>query len=587
VHQVDVGRVAGVEGRLVVRADGVARIVLHTVGRQEHLVAGARLQRLLGVEVDDAQLHAVGARQRVAAHRAHDEGVGIHALGPDVVRHAQANARGQRLLLRAVGRRDLLHFGLGGVGVHRMHDEAAAGAVVVAHEDEVAEHRDLAVVRVREVRIVLAQDAAAAHLHVVERIAHVDLVDARLRALDHVVVLRGAVELLVDDEPVVLGHEARAVAQVVAVHLGAAVARGGVQVPAVEAGRVVERRGAHDGIEHLGVERIGDVQARETAVAFHRGQHHVVAHREDRADAEAAEFAGGHRVGLAGAAVRDHGVRRVPRIDDEDAPACRGHVQVGRLPPELPGHVLVVAAVDAGQCQLLHLLDVVDVGEVPELDAVDAGQHHVRLAADLGGAEGVRFAELLGAGLGFVDLLDQLDLARVRHVVQQKAARAEAAVRREGGQEVAVDHDARVHAVVLAARVGGGHLARFVGAAVRRVERVRGAGDHRHRLEQLRRGVGEVAQARPLQRERVGDGGGDRCRHVAQGRHRTDPGDCRVRQQCDERHHQCHHVVPDLHRCLQVVRRSQGDPLTRFFSGSTCKVRAQDAPRQATGDRLP
>jgi hypothetical protein len=269
--------------------------------------------------------------------------------------------------------------------------------VVVAHEDQVAEHRDLAVVRVRVVRVVLAQDAAAAHLHVVQRIAHVDLVDARLRALDDVVVLRGAVQLLVDDQPVVLGHEARAVAQVVAVHLRAAVARGDMQVPAVEAGRVIERRGAHDGVEHLGVERIGDVQARETAVAFHRGEHHVVAHREDRADAKAAELARGHRVGLARAAVGDHGVGGVGRIDDEDAPARRGHVQVGRLPPELPGHVLVVAAVDAGQRELLHLLDVVDVGEVPELHAVDAGQHHVGLAADLRGAEGVRLAKLLGA----------------------------------------------------------------------------------------------------------------------------------------------------------------------------------------------
>ncbi|MNP98349.1 hypothetical protein D3C85_109640 [compost metagenome] len=509
------------------------------------------------MEVDDAQLHAVGARQRVAAHRAHDEGVAVHALRQDVVGHAQADARAEGLLLRTVGGRDLLHFGLGGVGVHRVHDEAAARAVVVAHEDEVAEHRDLAVVRMREVRVVLAQDAAAAHFHVVERVAHVHLVDAGLRALDHVVVLRGAVELFVDDEPVVLGHEARAVAQVVAVHLGAAAARGGVHALAVEAGRVIERRGAGDGIEHLGVERVGDVQARETAVAFHRGQHHVVAHREDRAEPEAAEFAGGHRVGLAGAAVGDHRVRGVRRVDDEHAPAGRGHVQVGRLPPQLPGHVLVVARVDAGQRQLLHLLDVVDVGEVPELDAVDAGQHDVGLAADLRGAEGMGLAEFLGAAacrvIGLVDLLDEPDLARVRHVVQQEAAGAEAAVRREGGEEVAVDHDAGVHAVVLAARVRGGHVARLVGVAVRRVERVRGAGDHRHRLEQFRRGVGEVAQARPLQRERVGHDSGSRRGHLVEGRHRTDPGDCRMRQQCDARHQERHQEIPDLHRRLQVV----------------------------------
>ncbi|MNK98990.1 hypothetical protein D3C87_1193700 [compost metagenome] len=541
VHQVDVVGVAGVEGGAVVGRNGIARIVLQAVGGQEHLVGGARLQRLRGVEVDDAQLHAVGARQRVAAHRAHDEGVGVHALGPDAVGHAQADARGEGLLLRTVHGRDLLHFGLGGVGVHRMHDETAARAVVVADVDQVAERRHLAMVGAREIGMRRCEQSAAPDLDVVERVAHIDLVDVVLRALEHEVVLRAAVQLLVDHQPVVLGHEARAVAQVVAVHLAAALLCGGVDLLAVEAGGVVAGGGPGDGVEHLGIQRVRDVQAGEAAGVGHGRQHHVVAHGEDRSHAKAAELARRYRVGLAGAAVREHCVRGVCGVDDEHALLRRRHVQVGRLPPQLPAHVVVVALVDVGQHQLLHLLDVVDVGEVPELHAEDAGHGDVLLAADGGDADGMRLPQFLGAAVRLVDALDEPQVARIGDVVEQEAAGAQAAVGRERRQEVAVDHEAHVLAVVVLGVPGGGvrHAApgdlRHVGAGAGADAGVDLLLDHRDGLEQLGLRVGQVAQSGSLQRQGIGHQVSGRGGHAGgslpdrvEGVH---PGDRRMRQQ--------------------------------------------------------
>ncbi len=190
--------------------------------------------------------------------------------------------------------------------------------MIVANEQQIAERRDLAMVRMR-LRVRAGREhATAANFDVLQWVADIDLVNFELRALEHIVVLRGAVQLLVDDKPVVLGDKTAAVLQVVAEHACAAATHRTVQAQPIKTGRVVERGGAH-GVEHLRVQRVGNIQAGDAVRAFHRGQHQVIAHREDGADAEPPKLTGRHGVGLAGAAIRKHRIRRVMRVDDVQA----------------------------------------------------------------------------------------------------------------------------------------------------------------------------------------------------------------------------------------------------------------------------
>ena len=83
--------------------------------------------------------------------------------------------------------------------------------MVVAHENQVAEGCDLTVVGVRLVARPDGEHAAAPYLHMLCRIAHVHFVNAILRTLEDVVILRTAIQLLIDHKTVVLRHEAAAI----------------------------------------------------------------------------------------------------------------------------------------------------------------------------------------------------------------------------------------------------------------------------------------------------------------------------------------------------------------------------------------
>ena len=328
--------------------------------------------------------------------------------------------------------------------------------------------------------------------------AGVVLPEIPLPAEKEVVVLRGAVEPEGGQAGSLDQGERRWIGQVLAEHLdsGGDPPRCAVDAPAVETGRVVLAGfRSWDGVEQHRVQGIADVKARPSLFGLHARGDQVVAHREQRPDAEAAVLGRGHGVAAPMAAVRDERCRRIARVDDVEALARGGHVQVRRLPGGLPSDVRIVAARHPRQHQLRLPVNVVHVGEVPELDAVRALDGEVDRAADPGRRQAVRLPELAGRAVRVVDLAHEADVARVRHVVDQEAPGAGPGVAPEHRHEETVQHDPDVGAVVRRAAGVGSHLP-YPG----------------HGLEVFRRRVPEVAEPRPLHREPfrgcVGGGGG-------------------------------------------------------------------------------
>ncbi len=180
-------------------------------------------------------------------------------------------------------------------------------------------------------------------------------------------------------------------------------------------------------------------------------------------------------------------IRRVGRVDDEDAVAGAAREHVRPLPRQHPSRVVVVAAVDAGELDLARRRGIQRIREVEELQPRGRRHDQEVFAVDHRDRHGVQLTQVGGLGCAVQGVL-QHGLARIADVVGVERAGRLAAVERPHDDQVPVQHERGV------AAVGTG---RELGRAI--------APEERDGLLELGLGVGQVAKRNGLGHLRKAD----------------------------------------------------------------------------------